>query len=228
MVVPHVGSTDAALGLRRRPWYGASAMSTEVDAFLRDHFIPLFHRGVSLLKGDPALDDIVGVRHATRLVLEGTSPRELYLAVDSGALTLAESPPVSLPIRSAVALPEEAARLWLEEIVLAEDLTSEDAAVRAAKVASQRLDDAVGDEPLEFHLVLTDTPDFDEVVIRIGLGVEEPPEEPQFTATVDWDTLQEVRAEGGGPQQLMMGGLRLAGDYSRAMELALGLMAEVD
>jgi len=89
------------------------------------------------------------------------------------------------------------------------------------------VEQAIGAEPLELHLIVQETPDHEEVVIKLGLNAPEPPEEPRFTATIQWDDLEKVRRGDVQPQQLMMGGkLRLAGDYSRAMQVAMTLMQQ--
>jgi hypothetical protein len=87
------------------------------------------------------------------------------------------------------------------------------------------VEEAVGDQPIELHLLIQETPDFDEVCVRIGLGASQPPEEPRFTATVRWDDLAAARESGQGVSQLFMQGrLRLAGDYSRALQVGMQLM----
>jgi putative sterol carrier protein len=70
-------------------------------------------------------------------------------------------------------------------------------------------------------------PDNDQVgVVRVGVGVDAPPEKPGFTVTVDYDDLEDVRAGDLTPQQLFMTKLKIVGDASRAMTLAMTMMQQ--
>jgi hypothetical protein len=204
----------------------------EAKRFFGEQFPELFARGVAALEERAAagsegakrrLDDIRGARGVAWLVLDGEG--ELFLRVDNGRVTRADSKPDDLPVRVAVGLPAEAADSFVDEAKRVADLGSDTAAYAAARTASARIERAIGDDPLELHLVVTDTPDFDEVVVRIGLNAPAPPATPRFTATIAWEDLEAVRTGKLLPQQLFMSGkLRLAGDYSRALQVAMQLM----
>jgi hypothetical protein len=199
--------------------------------FFQTTFVELFNRGVALLEaraaaGGPketaALEDVRGARGATWLSFEGGG--EVWLALEGGAMRAVSGRPDDMPLRLGVAMPNEAAELWMEELRSRAALDSEQAALRTARGASKRFEEVVEGRPLEFHLVVKDTPDFEQVVIRIGVHAM-PPEQPKFTATVRWDDLEAMRDAGQSLQQLMMAGkLKLGGDYSRAMQVAMELM----
>ncbi|MEM9190444.1 MAG: hypothetical protein AAGF12_14760 [Myxococcota bacterium] len=195
--------------------------------FVSDTFLDLFHRGVALLQtgSDPAaLEDVMKVEGVTQLVFEGGAT--LWLLTREGSTQVVDGPG-DHRVRASIAVPVEAARRWLSEIVLGEDLSGDEAALVAARSMSARADAAIGDDPLLFHLVLADAPELGDVRVRIGLGASDPPEEPRFTATVGWEDLRRARTEGRSVQDLFMGGqIRLGGDYSRAMAVALQLLQD--
>lgn len=202
--------------------------------FFSERFPALFRRGVEGLEARASggsegakrrLDDIRGAEGVVFLRLDGGD--DVFLKVRNGTIERADEKPDDLPVRVAVGLPAEAADAFIAELERAVDLSSDDAAYAAARTASARVEQAIGSEPLELHLIVKDTPDFEEVVVRIGLNAEAPPEEPKFTATVAWDDLEAVRSGKLLPQQLFMSGkLRLGGDYSRALSVAMQLMQQ--
>jgi hypothetical protein len=208
-------------------------MTDPVQLF-RGTYVELFNRGVALLEaraasgGDrekAALDDVKNARGASWLRFEGAG--EVWLTLESGVLAAVDARPASLPTRLVVAMDADVAKAGIEELTGVADLDSDEAALRAARSASKAVEDALGGKPLDFHLILRDTPDFDEVIVRIALGADDLPERPTFTATVRWDDVEAVRGSGQSLQQLMMGGkLKLAGDYSRAMQVAMQLMQQ--
>jgi hypothetical protein len=200
-------------------------------SFLRERFVPLFERGVQILEERAAasesdrvaLDDVRGFSGATRIDLDGT-PR-VWIAFDAGRVAIEESAPENARVRTALDLPSALAERWIGEVLLAAGRRSEEeAALAAARLVSKRTDAIVGDDPLEFHLVLTGTPEAGDATLRIGLGSSEPPAAPRFTATIEWSDLEAMRERGENLQQLFLAGkLRLAGDYSRALVLAMQL-----
>jgi hypothetical protein len=169
--------------------------------------------------------DLSGSPGAARVVLEGKGGADLYLVSESAQLR-ADSQPPSVPVLLAIALPAEALELALEE---AEDkLTSVLARVqqRLARLSPKKtraLLDKLAVEKLSFHLIVKDTPDFDEVRVKIATGSAEPPATPKFTVTIDYDTLQQLRERKIKPQAVLSK-LKLAGDSSRAMQLGMELM----
>jgi hypothetical protein len=207
-------------------------MNTDPTAFFRTDFPALFNQGVAQLeqraaggdeKSKARHDDIKGARGAVRLVFEGAG--ELWLAVREGAMQALDARPADLPVRAVLGAPVEAARAGLEELAsAAEGIDPERAARRVARSASAEVEQVLDGHRIEFHVVLTDLPtDPDEVTIRVGLGVEEPPTAPKFTATVSWDDIEDLRAGELKPQQLL-GRLKIQGDASQAMALGMSLM----
>jgi hypothetical protein len=67
---------------------------------------------------------------------------------------------------------------------------------------------------------MKDTPDFEEVRVKIALGDKEPPEKPTFTVTLDYDVFEQLRERKLKPQALVSK-LQLSGDSSRAMQLIM-------
>ncbi len=208
-------------------------MNTDPVAFFSNDFPELFNRGVAQTKqradgGDAKAkaryEDTAGARGAVRLVFEGDGGGEVWLAVEGGAMKGGSAKPGGLPVRMVVAAPADAARVALEQLAEAELLEREEAPRRIARSASAETEKVLTGHTVEMHLTLTDLPaDPDEVTLRIGLGVEEPPANPKFSATVSWDDIEDVRAGDLTPQQLF-GRLKLKGDASQAMALGMTLM----
>jgi hypothetical protein len=209
---------------------------TDLSTFFRDEYVALFNRGVALLEERAAegpeaqrtLEDVKGARGASLLRFEGESDDdrvEVWLALEDGVMSVVDARPEGVPMRLSVVMPREAAELWVKELEKREELDSDEAALRVARGASREIEEAVGDESLDFELILVDTPDFEEVRVRIALHAEEPPDKPTFAAQVRWDDLEDMREAGQNLQHLMMGGkLKLGGDYTRAMQVAMELM----
>jgi putative sterol carrier protein len=80
--------------------------------------------------------------------------------------------------------------------------------------------DRAAQEQLRFHFVMKDTPDFEEVRIKVAIGDKEPPEKPTFTVTLDYDVFEQLRQKKLKPQALVSK-LQLTGDSSRAMQLIM-------
>ncbi len=208
-------------------------MSDAVD-FIKNQYPALFARGVEILReradaGDERadqakaqLDDILAANGASLLRIDD---EDIYLSVNDGAVTVHETAPDG--VRMAFAVPGDA----LTEVFLEagdNDLLEGDrAALRVARSVSKKLEDALADHVLEFHLIIGDAPDLGDVTVRIGLGVDEPPAEPKFTVNMKYDDLEAARESKMNPQQLFMAGkIKLGGDYSGAMQLAMQLMQQ--
>lgn len=210
-------------------------MSLEPIAFLKETFPNLFAKGVAQLKekadgGDArakaALEDVQGAGGAVILEVEGEG--EVYLKAEGGSMIVLETKPDSSDVKLAVAAPGEALRMLLGEADDAGELEEGKAAKRAVGTASKRLQDALGADSLEFHVIAQEVPDLGEVTVRIGLNAPEPPAEPKFTATIHFDDLEAARNGEVNMQELFMGGkLRMAGDYSRALQLGMQLMQQM-
>ncbi|MCZ7684494.1 MAG: hypothetical protein M5U28_39300 [Sandaracinaceae bacterium] len=161
-------------------------MNTDPVAFFTNDFPELFNRGVAETKaradgGDAKAkaryEDTAGARGAVRLVFEGGGGGEVWLAVEGGSMKGSSAKPAGLPVRMVVAAPADAARVALEELASADLLSRAEAPRRIARSASAETEKVLAGHTVEMHLTLTDLPaDPDEVTLRIGLGVEEPPE----------------------------------------------------
>jgi hypothetical protein len=162
---------------------------------------------------------------AMRIVLEGKGGADLYLVSEAAQLRADKQKP-SAPVLFAVAVAAEAVEVGLEE--MADELQQALSFLRrrlvrlSPKKTRSRLDQLAA-EKLSFHLVIKDTPDFEEVRVKVATGSAEPPATPKFTVTVDWNTLEQVRARKVKPQALLSK-LQLSGDSARAMQLGMELM----
>lgn len=169
--------------------------------------------------------DLQSSTGAVRVVLEGDGGADVYLVSEGGQLRAAGQKP-SVPVLLALAVPAEAAEVGLEE--LASELEQTLAFVRRRLVRqspkkTRAALDKLASEQLSFHLIIKDTPDFEEVRIKVATGSDEPPAKPKFTVAVDWDTLEQLRARKLKPQALLSK-LSLTGDSARAMQLGMELM----
>ena len=210
-------------------------MSQDVVRFLRETFPGLFAKGVANLEakaagGNPgakvALADVKGASGAVLLRVEGEDT--VYLRTHNGAMTVLDSAPPPEDIKLAVAAPAKAMEMLLGEAQAAGELEEEKAARRAVATASKRLQDALAGQSVDFHVIVTGVPELGEVPIKIGLGSPEPPENPKFTATIAYQDLEAARNGDTNVQMLFMGGkLKMAGDYSQALQLGMQLMQQM-
>jgi hypothetical protein len=205
------------------------AMSTEPLTFLLETYPAHFARGVAALAADPGaasrLADIRAARGAVQVVFEGEGGGEVFLAVDAGVMTASRTRP-ALPVRFCVAAPHAAARGALALLEESGRLEDAEAPVRAAGLTSARMDKLIEKERLAFHVIVKNVPELETITIRVGVGVDAPPEKPGFTVTLDYDDLEDVRAGDLTPQQLFMTKLKIVGDASRAMTLAMTMMQQ--
>jgi hypothetical protein len=201
-------------------------METEPLAFVRN-VLPLhFAKGVEALRASTApdakkqLDDVLRARGAIRFVVEGAG--EIWLRVESGALTAHDARPEGVPVRVAIGVEADAAREALSLLSETGRIDEPQAPQRFARMFSARAEKILEGQKLEFHVVIKDVPDRDDdVVIKVGIGTDRPPDKPQFTAAISYDDLEDMRAGDLTPQQVI-GRVRLTGDASGAM--ALGMM----
>jgi hypothetical protein len=170
--------------------------------------------------------DLAGAPGAARVVLDGIGGLDVYFVSQAAALRIEQTPP-SVPMLLAVELPLEAVDLTLEDY--------EDAEIhhwlaqlqrRLVKLSPKRTRDIIdrlASEQLRFHVIITDTPDFDEVRVKIAFGDAVPPVHPSFTVTLAYDTLEHLRARRLKPHALLSK-LKLEGDTARAMQLGMELI----
>lgn len=207
-------------------------MSDSPIQFLRDNFPQLFARGVQILQdragaGDDQaqriLDDVRGVTGAASLQVDAEPP--VFLSASEGALSSGNAPADGVPVKIAAALPGDAVRLLLGEAAKAGALEDDQVAVGAAQTASKRFDDALAGRPLTCHITVRGVPELGEIVVRVGFNVTAVPEEPGFTAEMQFSDLQSVQSGELTAQDLFMGGkLKLEGDYSLALQTAMQLL----
>jgi hypothetical protein len=159
---------------------------------------------------------------AVRVVLEGKNKKDLYVVWEKGELRTVENS-TTAPVLFAIAVSAEAFEVTLEE--LGEDIEKGFAKLRKripglspnrARAGIER----ASAEKLNFHYVVKDTPDFDEVRVKIAVGGKEPPEKPGFTVTLDYDVFEQLRARKLKPQALLSK-IQLSGDSARAMQLIM-------
>lgn len=209
-------------------------MSTRSSQLLTKHIPEAFNGAMAELKALADQGDAEAAARyaeqlttpgAARVVLDGGGGLDVYLVVENGALRVAQSAP-SVPVLFAVGLPHEALDLTLEE--LEDEIQSGLAKLkrRLTRISPKKarpVIDRVASEQLRFHLVVTDTPDFDEVRVKIATGGSEPPDKPAFTITINYETFEQLRARKLKPQALLSK-LKIEGDSARAMQLGMELM----
>jgi hypothetical protein len=207
-------------------------MSTEPTQFLRETFPKLFAKGVAVLEakagdGDAQaqriLEDVKGVTGAGSMQIGDGAP--VVFSAKDGMLSAGDGPEAGVPIKLAVALPGDAVGLLLGEVVQSGALDNDEVAVGAAQTVSKRLVEAIGDQPMTCHVSVTGVPDLGDVKVRVGMNVPEPPTEPGFTAQIAYADLEAVRAGQTTVQELFMAGkLRMEGDYTAAIQIAMQLL----
>lgn len=171
--------------------------------------------------------DLASESGALRVVLDGIGGIDLYLVSEAAVLRTERKCPDVVPVLIAIELPLEAVDLTLEDYEDAEIRRwlahLQKRLVRLSPRHTRAIVDRLAGEQLRFHVIITDTPDFDEVRIKVAFGDAVPPVHPSFTATLAYDTLEHLRARRLKPQSLLSK-LKLEGDSARAMQLGMELM----
>lgn len=212
--------------------YAPRLMSVEPIEFLRSTFPQLFTKGVEVLKtraegGDEQaqrmLDDVTAVTGAASLQLDDSPP--VVLSASGGTMSAGEAPAEGVPIKIAAALPRNAVMLLLGEALNAGALENEQVAVGAAQTASKRFEDALAGQPMTCHVTLLGVPELGDVRVRVGFNVSEPPSQPGFTTELHYGDLESVQRGDLTLQELFLGGkLKMEGDYSLALQIAMQLL----
>ena len=207
-------------------------MTVQPIEFLQDHFPKLFARGVDVLKtrasgGDERaqriLDDVVGVTGAASLQIDDDPP--VVLSAKEGVLSVGGAPGDGVDVKIAASLPGNALTLLLGEAVKAGALDDEEVAVGAAQTASKRVEAALAGQPMTCHVTLRGVPDLGDVQVRVGFNVSEPPTDPGFTTELQYGDLESVQRGDLTMQELFLGGkLKMEGDYSLALQIAMQLL----
>lgn len=208
-------------------------MSTEPLPFLKQTLPALFNKGFSILKqkadaGDTrwkaSYDDIAPVVGGAVVSVEGQGT--VYLTVENGTMTAGDTKPAA-PIKIAVEFPSDAMEVVLGEAAREGHFEDERVAIAAAHLASKQLETALMGKPMTCHILVKDAPDLGDVTVKLGFNVEEPPVKPGFTAQLKYDDLEDVREGKLNLQQLFMQGkLRMMGDYSLALQIAMQMAAK--
>lgn len=187
-----------------------------------------FDKGVAALRGKSgpgakeALDDVLASKGAIRLVIEGEG--ETWLVVENGSMRAETARPDGFVVRMAFGFTGAAAKGAVALLEESGRMDDPEAPARFARTASARAEKMLAGQKLEFHVIVKDLPDDQEdVVVKVGIGTDAPPEKPQFTAAISFDDLEDMREGDITPQQVL-GRLRLTGDASRAMALGMMLM----
>lgn len=203
-------------------------MNIEPISFLKHELPTFFARGIEVLRSSAApnakaqLDDVIQARAALRIMVSGAG--EAWLRVEQGAMTAHDSKPEGVPVRAAIEVEADAAREALSLLVDSGRMDDPGAPTRFASLFSARAERVFEGQKLSFHVLLRDVPDHDDdIVVKIAMGADSPPTEPQFTAAISYDDIEDLREGELSPQQLI-GRLRLNGDASRAMALGMMLM----
>jgi len=207
-------------------------MTTLPVEFLRESFPKLFARGIEVLErraaaGDERaqriLDDVKGVTGAASLQIDDQPP--VVLSATAGALTAGDAPADEVPVRIVAALPGDALQLLLGEATEAGALENEEVAVGAAQTASKRFEDALAGRPLTCHVTIGDVPSLGDIQVRVGFNVPQVPAEPGFTTELSFSDLESVQRGELSMQELFLGGkLKMEGDYSLALQIAMQLL----
>ena len=209
-------------------------MSTDPLQFLNETAPALFTKGIDALQakadgGDArATKTLEGIRSVTGAAyFEVDGAGSVYLSSTDGKIQVGDSAPDGVPIKFAVGFPADAAEMVLGEAADEGAIDDPRVAMGIAQIPNPDLDEMLAGKSLTCHVIVEDVPDLGNVTVRVGLNVDAPPTDPGFTATLNFDDLEDLRAGDINPQQLFMGGkLRMAGDYSVALQLAMGLMAK--
>lgn len=203
-------------------------MSDSATAFFANVLPAHFVKGVAALraKSGPgskeALDDVALSRGAIRLVIEGEG--ETWLVVEDGSMRSETARPDGFVVRMAFGFTAAAAKAAVALLEESGRMQHPEAPERFARTASARAEKLLAGQKIEFHIIVKDLPDdAEDVVVKIAIGGDAPPDKPQFTAAISFDDLEDMREGDITPQQVL-GRLRLTGDASRAMALGMMLM----
>jgi hypothetical protein len=203
-------------------------MTDSATQFFSEVLPAHFDKGVAALRAKDgpgakeALDDVVASKGAIRLVIGGEG--ETWLVVDDGSMRSEKALPDGYVVRMAFGFTAAAAKGAIALLEESGRMDDPEAPARFARVASARAEKLLAGQKVEFHVIVRDLPDDQpDVIVKVGIGVDAPPEKPQFTAAISFDDLEDLREGDLTPQQVL-GRLRLTGDASRAMALGMMLM----
>jgi hypothetical protein len=166
---------------------------------------------------------VTGVTGAASLQINDEPP--VVLSAKAGELISGDAPADGVPVKIAAALPGDAVTLLLGEAAKAGALEDDEVAIGAAQTASKRFEDALAGQPMTCHVTLRGVPSLGDVRVRLGFNVSEPPEQPGFTTELQYTDLESVQRGELTLQELFLGGkLKMEGDYSLALQIAMQLL----
>jgi hypothetical protein len=200
--------------------------------FLRSTFPAIFSKGISILRkrgesGDELaarqLNDICAVRGCIALHFDDRSP--VFLGVCGGEIIFSEQMINGSEVKIVAQVAGEALSILLGRAVHEGALDDDEVAVGAASIVSKRLEDLLAERSITFNLIVNGVPDLGQVNAVIGFNVSEVPANPSFSAEVAFSDLQLAQEGQTNLQELFMGGkLKMQGDYSTALQIAVQMM----
>lgn len=206
-------------------------MSQDPITFLRTTYPQLFEKGISALRkraegGDATAQQLLD--NATRGegggVIEVEGEGAVYFAAKDGKVTTSDAPIPGAALRFAARIPGDAASLVLGEAASEGALENEKVAIAITQTVNREVDEALAGREMTCHITIADTPDLGDVTVWLGLNVAAPPETPKFTVMIKYDDYEDLREKKGNLQQaLMQGKLRMTGDYTVALQIAMAL-----
>jgi putative sterol carrier protein len=208
----------------------APIMSHDPIAFLKETFPALHQKGMTLLEQKAASSNLAKsmLENCKPVVgqarLDFTGRGTVYVLSKEGKVEVGDAPFPGVDVKIAAEVPAEAAEIVLGEAMQESAFEDEKLLMGLTQVASAELEKALAGRTMTCHLVIADSPDLGDVTVKIGFNVAEPPATPQFTARLEYDDLEDLRAGEVNAQQLFMGGkMRMTGDYSIAMQIGMQL-----
>lgn len=207
------------------------AMSQDPIAFLKEQFPALHAKGFALLEEKAAAGSALAqtmLANAKPVIgqakLDFAGAGTVYVASREGQVEVSDDEIAGIDIKIVAEIPAEAAELVLGQAMSENALEDERFLMGLTQVASAELEQALAGREMTCDITIADEPELGDVVLRLGFNVRELPANPQFTARIEYDDLEQVREGKVNAQQLFMGGkLRMTGDYSIAMQIAMQL-----
>lgn len=201
--------------------------------FLATHLPDAFERAMEKLRQDVAagsewatarLADAEGAHGAILIVLEGDGGGRSHIVVEHGVLRVTENLPDGVTVHIALAGPVDAAREGLQ-LLLASGFDLTKASKRLTGLASAKAARLFNAQPTTFGVHLKELPAVDELKVRVGLGMTEPPQTPAFTVAAKFPDILAAREQKMAPPQMLIAGkLQLLGDTTKAMQFGMLMM----
>jgi len=189
--------------------------------FLRQELAPLVVEGLAQLASPRGAFD--SVREGLSVTLRGEPDARVYLVLRDGAVLAADTVPADCQVRYACALPAQAVGVWLEKY--GAELEPARLASGLKRLVHARVLGMFAANPVSFEVRVAAVPELGTFEAGFALGRAEVPASCDFRLITTYPDLEQARAQGQGPQQMLVSGrLRLEGDVARAMGLGMMLM----